>query len=181
MSDESIVRNYTVKFEVVKARAKRLISDNAFGRLNDRSAEAFGCLIRLAVSPLFSQRPALAKFAEHFAITGDMNLLEGTDEAADSLSALSRAVAEQAFTDASRELALVIFQARQEAMHVIDRWDVRAAPMLLSVFPQTIPRSCHGAAIKCTQDTLDSSWTISFGDSPKPTLRPGHLFQPIFA
>lgn len=181
MSDESIVRNYTVKFEAVKARAKRLISDNAFGRLNDRSAEAFGCLIRLAVSPLFSQRPALAQFAEHFAITGDMNLLDGTAESADALKTLSRAVAEQAFSDASRELALVIFQARQEAMHLIDRWDVRSVAMLLAVFPQTIPPSCHGAAIKCAQDTIDSSWTISFGEAPKPTLRAGHLFQPIFA
>lgn len=171
-----------IKFESLKAKAKKQIWGQVAERIGLSSSNigwlhvgAFEALAHIAVNQehyLFEERPALAAFAKAFMIkpgaTGN-----------DILASYAKAVAMREFTlgESASELALIALKAREEAVEIIHRWDVRRVAKLIDLFPEIVPKSYRKATLSCYMaDNEDCDWMVCFDTSrPRHEPRDEHL------
>lgn len=159
----------TMKFEALKAKAKRILGDGialevflsprAGGFFND---ETFGAFARMARAEyIFAERPELVKFAQAYEQLHPELALPTTG---DSVAAVAAEVARRdpsATRGAGDEFALLALKAREEGCKLIDRWDVRSVASLIDLFPETIPKMYLKAGLTAECDE-DGEWVITF-------------------
>lgn len=124
------------------------------------SSEPFKVLAHMAInadSYILEERPALCELARSHrqALQADP----------DYLATAAAAAADNVLTcgKAARELCLVALKAREEAVAMVERWDVRAVGSLIKLFPTVFPKALQGAAIRCyIEDSEDSPWVVEF-------------------
>lgn len=161
-----------MKFENIKANVKAQLFgkvDNAAragstnrGWIGDTAFEALAYMAINATRYLTADRPALVEFAEQFKMEGQQ--YGGTDY----LALSAKNAADRGFTlgESTSELALMALRAREEAIKLIDRWDIREVAKLVDLFPDTIPKTLRRAAISCYEaDNENADWMVLFDTS----------------
>jgi hypothetical protein len=165
-----------MKFEGLKAKIKTMLTGTADERAGAAAANrgwldasAFEALAYMAVNAnryLTVVRPALVEFAEQFQPAAD-------GQQQDYLALYAKRAGDRGFAigDASSEMSLIALRAREDAIKVIDRWDVREVAKLVDLFPAAVPKQYHRAAITCYMaDNEDADWMIAFDTSKhRPT------------
>lgn len=157
-----------IKFETLKSKAKMQIWGQAAERAGLSSSNigwlntgAFEALAHIAVNQnqyRFEERPALAAFAQAF------QLKMGASRN-DILASYAKSVALRDFTlgESATELALIALKAREEAVEIIHRWDVRRVAKLIDLFPDIVPQKLRKATLSCYMaDTEDCDWMVCF-------------------
>lgn len=166
-----------MKFEAIKAKIKAILfgkADQAGGAaptnrgwLDDNAFQALAYMTVNATSYLTVDRPALVAFAEQFKPDAQR------PGAVDYLALYAKRAADRGFTlsDASNELSLIALRAREDAIKLIDRWDIREVAKLVDLFPDALPKTLHRAAIQCYEaDNENADWMVSFDTSKiRPT------------
>lgn len=157
-----------IKFETLKTKAKMQIWGQAAERAGLSSSNigwldsgAFEALAHIAVNQdqyRFEERPALAAFAQAF------QLKMGASRS-DILACFAKATALREFTlgESASELALIALKAREEAVEIIHRWDVRRVAKLIDLFPEIVPKKYRKATLSCYMaDNEDCDWMVCF-------------------
>lgn len=168
----------SIKFEDIKKKVLRDLSikSDIPGALGSFWIESrpFEVLAHLAINKqgyLYEERPALVEFARTFTVTGDGR--------SDYMAAYAKAQAEQNFSagSAAKELTLIALRAREEAIKIVNNWDVRRVGALVDLFPETVPKYLRNASMICfVADNEDGDWMVEF-DSDKPRTRQPEMNQ----
>lgn len=128
----------------------------------------FSVLAHLALnldSYLLNERPALTEFARMHRDT--------LKSCPDYLANVATGAAERPFSPAkaAEELCLVALKSREEAIALVERWDVRAVASLIKLFPSVFPVALQRASIRCyMEDSEHSPWVVEF-DTSAPARR----------
>lgn len=161
-----------LKFETLKQRAKAIITGDlsnqsaGFGPFGLMDDACFAALAQMAAGTYFvEERPALVAFAKAYGV-------ENAQYDKDRLATHARSAMEKiAGFRASDELALITLKAREEAIKLIDGWDVRRVSALVDLFPAIVPKKYQAASLSCYMaDNDDADWMVSF-DPDQPRLR----------
>lgn len=182
MTEVRTPKVHSVRFEDLKKRAKLHLRDQAFAHPDANAESAFAILVSLALGPFMaSDRPALRAFAQAFMLTGGGE--DFASSSAEAVRALARQACTQAFEHNTREQALLVMRAKQEALLIIGHWDVRSVATLINLVPAIVRPGCAGRRIECHMDGADESgWRIDFVDQlPIPSFAKSSLFQPLQA
>lgn len=182
MTDVRTPQVHSVRFEDLKKRAKLHLRDQAFSHPDANAESAFAILVALALGPFMaSDRPALRAFAQAFMLTGGGE--DFASSASDGVRALAKQACAQAFEHNTRDQALLVMRAKQEALLIIGRWDVRAVSTLINLVPSIVRPGCVGRRIECHMDGADEAgWRVDFVDPlPAPRFAKSSLFQALQA
>lgn len=161
-----------MKFETIKAKVKAKLlakADDAGGAgptnrgwLDDSAFQALAYMAINATHYLATVRPALVEFAEQF------KLDECSQGNIDYVALYAKRAADRGFSlgDASNELSLIALRAREDAIKLIDQWDVREVGKLVDLFQDVMPVKLRRAAINCYMaDNEEGDWIVLFDTS----------------
>lgn len=153
------------KFEALKNKAKRIVyesvTDNNGYAIHFNPSRGMSALIAIATQYNYAHdvRPHLTAFA-------------ASVRKHDPLATEAKKVAAQPriIGNAAREITMLALNAREEALDIIDRWDVREVHKLIDLFPGIVPAALQNAQASCFMADNDSAdWMVAL-DSTKQRM-----------